>query len=328
LVNRPVAANSKEWKSTEGQDAIQIERGKHERRGTWDSTRVKELGQLLRETREGGKEVVIGGVHPVMYRKHAEDAVKAILRARVVYTAPSARTSSGLDAHTLYQEISSAPVTFQNLRARAVGALKGFRTSTRDADSAYLQARLDERPTTAETWVALPRAFWPAGWGEKYSRPMVPLVLALFGHPEAGSIWEEHSVKKLLLCNFQSNKEFKSVFRHPETSSIMTAYVDDFELEATDENAKRLWKELEKHIDFKDPPEYWGGQGVQHLGCRHKVKHLKQEGGHVETRHISDMTKYIEDLCARFEEKFSINLKASSTPFLDATAVKRLMADS
>ena len=73
---------------------------------------------------------------------------------------PSARASSGLDAHTHYQEIPSVPVTSSNIRAcRGAGALKGFFTSTGDADGAYLQVRLDSRPTTAGTWVALPRSF-------------------------------------------------------------------------------------------------------------------------------------------------------------------------
>ena len=195
----------------------------------------------------------------MMYQKHSEDIKKAILRARVVFTAPSARTSSGLDAHTLYQEISSAPVTFQNIRAcRAAGALKGFCTSTRDADGAYVQIRLDSRPTTAGTWVALPRAFWPAEWGEKYKRPMVPLVLALFGHPEVGSLWEEFFVGKLKKLKWQTHSDFPSVFRHGETESIMSAYVDDFELEAFYEKSILLRQDLEKQIEFKDPPTYWG----------------------------------------------------------------------
>ena len=73
-----------------------------------------------------------------MYEKNSEDKEKAQLRARAVFTAPRARTSSGLDPHTLYNEISSAPVTFQGSRScRAVGALKGFVTSTRDAETGH-----------------------------------------------------------------------------------------------------------------------------------------------------------------------------------------------
>ena len=68
------------------------------------------------------------------------------LRCRIVYTAPRAYSSSGLDVHDLYDEISSSPITFQGSRAlRAYAALKGFVLSSRDATSAYLQAKL-QRP--------------------------------------------------------------------------------------------------------------------------------------------------------------------------------------
>ena len=143
---------------------------------------------MLRETRQTGEEVVLGGVHPVMYEKNSEDKEKAQLRARAVFTAPRARTSSGLDPHTLYNEISSAPVTFQGSRScRAAGALRGFITSTRDAETAYLQAEL-KRKNSARTFVALPKSFWPKEWEGLYKQPMVPLRLALFGHPEVGNL--------------------------------------------------------------------------------------------------------------------------------------------
>ena len=109
-------------------------RCKHEEKGTWDLSKVIELSELLCETRASGEELKPGGLHPVMYQKRAENADIAELRARIVFTAPKARTSSGLDLHTFYNEISIAPVTFQALRApREVGALRGFVTSTRDA---------------------------------------------------------------------------------------------------------------------------------------------------------------------------------------------------
>ena len=97
-----------------------------------------------------------------MYEKHSEDIKLAEVRCRVVFTAPRARTNSGFDPHTIYNEVSSAPVTFQAARAcRAVGALRGFVESSRDAEVAYLQASL-KRPGSLRTFVALPESFWPA----------------------------------------------------------------------------------------------------------------------------------------------------------------------
>ena len=159
LVNKPIPANSETWKSKAGQDAMQEERAKHEKRGTWNLKGVIELNDLMKQTRETGEGVILGGVHPVMYQKNSENPEQASLRVRIVFTAPRAKTSSGLDPHTIYQEISSAPVTFQAARAtRAVGAVRGFRESTRDAESAYLQASL-KRKGSPRTFVALPPAF-------------------------------------------------------------------------------------------------------------------------------------------------------------------------
>ena len=146
---------------------------------------------------------------------------------------------------------------------------------------------------------------------------MVPLELALFGHPEAGSIWEDHSEDKFTNhCDWESHAQFNSVFRHPETDSIMTSYVDDFEIEALPEVSKILWKDIEKHIQFKYQPEYWEDQGVQHLGCRHKVTRIKDKDGHMTTTYTSDMTKYVENMCNNFEDKFGVKLKGAATPFL------------
>ena len=66
LVNKPVAAGSAQWKSVEGKTALDEEAKKHEKKGTWNLKKVVELKELLRETRETGEEVILGGVHPVM----------------------------------------------------------------------------------------------------------------------------------------------------------------------------------------------------------------------------------------------------------------------
>ena len=121
---------------------------------------VIELTSLIEETKVPGEVVALGGIHPILYKKHAEDLKISVNRCRIVYNAPQAKTSqSGLNVHTLYNEISSAPVTFQGARAsRAVGALRGFVTSTRDAMEAYLQASLKHKGSP-RTFIALPRCF-------------------------------------------------------------------------------------------------------------------------------------------------------------------------
>ena len=54
-----------------------------------------------------------------------------------------------------------------------------------DAEQAYIQAEL--RGT--ETWVELPKEAWLKSWSGML-RPVCPLKLALYGHPDAGGHWE------------------------------------------------------------------------------------------------------------------------------------------
>ena len=126
LVNQPIAPGSVEWKSASGQECIETEKNKHERRGTWNLNTVIELTDLIKETNASGEIVVLGGIHPILYKKQSEDPNISVNRCRIVYNAPQARTTqSGLNVHVLYNENSSAPETFQGARAsRAVGALR------------------------------------------------------------------------------------------------------------------------------------------------------------------------------------------------------------
>ena len=53
-----------------------------------------------------------------------------------------------------------------------------------DAEQAYTQAAF--RGT--ETWVRIPKHQWPTHWEGKYTDPVCPLLLALYGHPESGGV--------------------------------------------------------------------------------------------------------------------------------------------
>ena len=326
FVNKPIPAGSETWRSPAGKDAIQEERKKHEKKGTWNVNKVVELSKLLEEKRKSGEEIILGGVHPVMYQKHSESPADAVLRARVVFTAPRAKTNSGFDPHTIYNEISSAPVTFQAARAsRAVGALRGFVSSTRDAESAYLQASLN-RKGSLRTFVALPQAFWPESWKGKFVKPMVPLDLALFGHPEAGNIWQDFSFGQLRSLEWKDAPEFKSVFMHKKSKAMLTGYVDDFDMQASKEDSKRHWEEIEKVIEFKEPPRYWSNEPTPHLGCQFRTTQVKTKDGHILTTTDSEMKAYLLDLVSKFEKRWEVKIKPCKTPYLDAAEEKKILA--
>jgi hypothetical protein len=117
----------------------------------------------------------------------------------------------------------------------------------------------------AETWVTLPENRWPSHWGKKYHRPVVRLVLALYGHADAGGFWEAHCQEKLLSIGWTAlAEEWQGVFWHSATSSMLIVYVDDFKLAAKPANHDALWKSIRSVIDM-DPETVDG----RFLGCSH-----------------------------------------------------------
>ena len=67
-----------------------------------------------------------------------------------------------------------------------MGSLPGYKVKTGDARGTYTQTLL----LGAETWVTLPENRQPAHWKGKLHRPVVKLVLAFYGHADAGGFWE------------------------------------------------------------------------------------------------------------------------------------------
>ena len=65
-----------------------------------------------------------------------------------------------------------------------------------DAESAYLQVPLPE-DAPKRTWVRLPAKWWPETWRHRFRDPMVPLRRAVYGHVEAGALWEQYLARKL-----------------------------------------------------------------------------------------------------------------------------------
>ena len=83
----------------------------------------------------------------------------------------------------IFSEITSCPATMEAGKASdAFGLLPGHEIECADGESAYTQAKLGGPPT----WVRLPRDRWLPEWEGKYKDPVVKLVLALYGHPDAG----------------------------------------------------------------------------------------------------------------------------------------------
>ena len=113
----------------------------------------------------------------------------------------------------------------------AVAILPGCTGEQSDAEQAYTQAKFGHgEKTPMDTWVRLPKERWPKEWHGKYKDPVVPLFLALYGHPLPGVFWERHCREALLSVGFTTFPGWESVYIHRGLKLVLAVYVDDFKL--------------------------------------------------------------------------------------------------
>ena len=92
--------------------------------------------------------------------------------------------------------------------ADVIGLLDGNDVEQADAEQAYIQAYLGSE---VPTWIRLPREQWPAA-RKGMQDPVCPLILALYGHPESGGWWEQHSHEQLKAVGFEEIPNWRSCF--------------------------------------------------------------------------------------------------------------------
>ena len=120
--------------------------------------------------------------------------------------------------------------------------LPGHSVKLADAIQAYIQAKL-KGPLC---WVELPTDAWPPEiqyW--KFRRPVVRLDKALYGHPDSGTMWEQHCDKKVQEIGFKPiGEEWPSMYFHDELKLLLVIYVDDLKLAGPSENLAKGWEML------------------------------------------------------------------------------------
>ena len=111
------------------------------------------------------------------------------LRANIkgVSSSRAIKLKDGNGEVDVFQDLSSCPATMEAGNACDLfGSLEGRDIQQSDAEQAYTQFKLGGDPT----WVRLilPREQWPE-FREKKRDLVCPLILALYGHPDAGGYW-------------------------------------------------------------------------------------------------------------------------------------------
>ncbi|CAE7457726.1 RE2 [Symbiodinium natans] len=264
------AALDKEWKKLMDQVV-------------WIMEEVRSWKDVQREAMDRGEIAHVGRIFDICVEKNwelAEDDPLRKYKGRVVFEGCHVKDQEGKWA--IFQEITSCPATLEaGKMADAYGMLPGHDIEMSDGESAYTQALLGG----PKTWIRIPRDRWPDEW-EGIDDPVVPLRLALYGHPDAGGFWEKHCEKAVTEVGFEFLSDWPSVFFHKELKLMLVIYVDDFKLAGPKENLAIGWEKLAKRIKLEEPRSMG-----RYLGCLHTASAIPFRSP-FEPRH--EWTKIIE----------------------------------
>jgi hypothetical protein len=168
--------------------ALQAEWDKLRRQKVWDEAKVKPWAQVVRESRATSSTIHVGRIFEICVEKNAELPLgdpRRKFKGRVVFQGNQVRDQDNEEA--LFGDLGSSPATMEAGKSCDCYSLfPGLAGEQADAESAYTQSRLGG---SVVTWVQLPRHQWPPEW-EGITDPVCPLVLAVYGHPEAGGYSE------------------------------------------------------------------------------------------------------------------------------------------
>ena len=289
--------------------AMQKEWNKHHGK-TWKLDQVREWKDVQRESRRTGVEVFIGRVFGFCVEKNSELPAghpNRKFKGRAVFEGNRVRNENSEAA--IFSQLSSCPASIEAGKFGDLYACQpGNDGEQADAESAYTQAYLGG----TKTWVRIPRDQWPPEW-EGMVDPVVPLILALYGHPEAGGYWERHCEKHLLSVGFKPIRDWKSCFWHPKFKLFLTVYVDDFKLTGPKSALSKGWDLIRQGLKIDDPAPL----GL-YLGCRHSMFEHKTETGH-RLRGVSyDQEDFLKSCVDRYKELSGVvKLPPCKTPFLE-----------
>ena len=234
-------------------------------KGVWDERRVRECRELVAEAHREGKTIHLGRIFEACYEKGselAESDPRRKFKGRTVFQGNNVRDENS--HHALFNELGSSPASMEAAKLLdAFGSQPGFSKQQADAIQAYIQALF----TGVPTWLSLPRNRWPRDWEKKCWQPMVPMLLALYGHPDSGGIWENHLSGRVVKQGWKQILPdiWHSIFQHQEVSCLLVVYVDDFKVAGPSANMEKAWASIKAAVSIGDPEPY-----DRYFGCTHR----------------------------------------------------------
>ena len=190
------------------------------------------------ELKSSNPKAHVARLFPIIGVKNFEDPDEEEHRwkGRTVLGGDAIKTVTGDWA--VFNDIGSVPSTMTAARiALACAAMTpGAQVLQSDCIRAYIQATMDS-PDGIDTYVELPKAWWPAHW-QKYKRPVCKLLRALYGHPRAGDLWHAKLDMILIKLGFVKDEAWPSVYvlrkeTGKDSMAMIVVYVDDLIIAGT-----------------------------------------------------------------------------------------------
>ena len=279
----------------------------------WDEQRPREFKDVQSEARASGTKVHFGKLMTIASIKFYELAKHLQkVKGRIVYRGDCAKDEEG--AAAVYRELGANPTSVQGLNAcMAYGALPGNATSAADAIKAYVQALLKSK---FQTWIELPPELRPKWWRDKFVRPVVLLLRALYGHPEAGGLWEKHLKQVLRQLGGEEVPEYPGNFWFPETKLLLSTYVDDLTLSGPQEEHQRFWDRLTALVDVEPPEPVFRVLGRNHYVIDSPAESSENAAlGALKDAVVFDMIDYAQQAVDLYTSITGSKLKPANTPF-------------
>ena len=280
--------------------------------GVFDLGAVREYDAVAKEAKAKGEEIHMARAHGICVEKHSQLPVgdpKRKFKGRGVLLGNQVKNQSFEAA--MFQDLGNSPASFEDSRwADFLGCHDGWDVQMADAVQAYIQATLRGTPC----WIELPPEAVPSEckW-DKYRRPVVPLRKALYGHPDAGTFWEQHCDESVRAVGFEPiGEEWPSVYIHEKLQLVLVVYVDDFKMAGPQKNLAQAWSMLRTRLKIE--PE----TGLDmYLGCNQSKGNVTLGNGHRVTTVTYDMEQFLRSCVDRnLEVAGDVKLNKVVTPEL------------